>query len=225
VAELLELVGLAGLEGRYPHQLSGGQQQRVALARALAPQPAVVLLDEPFASLDAALRVQLREEIVAILRATGTTAVLVTHDQEEALSLADAVAVMLAGRVRQIDAPATLYARPVDPEVATFVGQANLLPGVGCGQCADCVLGCVPLLTPRHGPVQLLVRPESVILEPDEASAWRITQLRFFGHDQTVQLALSDGTQIVARGRPQAGLRVGVRVRPALCEPVVAYLA
>jgi iron(III) transport system ATP-binding protein len=222
-AELLDLVGLKGMAARYPHQLSGGQQQRVALARALAPQPAVVLLDEPFANLDATLRVELREEVVGILRALGTTTILVTHDQEEALSLADAVAVMLAGRLRQVAPPAELYARPVDPQVATFVGQANLLPGTACGEVAICQIGRVRLATPMHGRVQLLVRPEALALTLDEAAAWQVTAVRFFGHDQIVQLALADGTQLVARSRPRAGLQLGAYVQPALCEPVIAY--
>ena len=128
---LLELVGLEpSVAGRFPHQLSGGQQQRAALARALAPAPAVVLLDEPFSSLDAGLREDTGRAVVDVLRASGATAVLVTHDQGEALSLADQVAVMRGGRLVQASAPATVYGRPVDPGVATFVGGAVLLPGV-----------------------------------------------------------------------------------------------
>ncbi|GAB4426667.1 MAG: ABC transporter ATP-binding protein [Chloroflexi bacterium OHK40] len=223
VAALLDLVGMAGLEERYPHQLSGGQQQRVALARALAPEPAVVLLDEPFANLDATLRLQLREEVIDILRRTGTTTLLVTHDQEEALSLADTVAVMFAGRIRQVAAPAQLYARPADPQVATFVGQANLLPGMACGDCAECRLGRVRLTAPMHGPVQLLIRPEALALRPDETAPWRVTSRRFLGHDQIVRLALADGTTIVARCRPGTPIEPGAYVQPTLCEPLVAY--
>src|SRR5918995_808938 len=129
VAEMLDLVGLAGEASRLPHELSGGQQQRVALARALAPDPALVLLDEPFSNLDAALRVRVRGEVRSILGEAGATAVFVTHDQEEALSLADRVAVMRAGRVLQVGEPAALYARPSDRFVATFVGDADLIPG------------------------------------------------------------------------------------------------
>src|SRR5215218_3747163 len=129
VAEMLDLVGLAGEASRLPHELSGGQQQRVALARALAPEPALVLLDEPFSNLDAALRVRVRGEVRSILSEAGATAVFVTHDQEEALSLADRIAVMRAGRVLQVGEPAALYARPADRFVATFVGDADLIPG------------------------------------------------------------------------------------------------
>ena len=129
VEELLELVDLTGLGSRLPHQLSGGQQQRVALARALAPEPGLVLLDEPFDALDAGLRAQVRGEVREALRAAGATALLVTHDQEEALSLADTVAVMRDGRIVQAADPQTLYGDPVDAEVAAFVGEAVLLTG------------------------------------------------------------------------------------------------
>jgi iron(III) transport system ATP-binding protein len=129
VAQLLESVGLAGLGQRYPHQLSGGQQQRVALARALAIEPALVLLDEPFASLDAHLRAAVRADVQEIFRAAGTTAVLVTHDQDEALSMADRVAVLRGGRIAQYAPPQDLYIRPADPQLARFIGDANLLDG------------------------------------------------------------------------------------------------
>jgi iron(III) transport system ATP-binding protein len=129
VAGLLEAVGLAGLGKRYPHQLSGGQQQRVALARALAIEPELVLLDEPFASLDAHLRAAVRADVQAIFRAAGTTAILVTHDQDEALSMADRVAVLRGGQIAQCAAPQDLYIRPADPELARFIGEANLLDG------------------------------------------------------------------------------------------------
>ena len=123
------MVGLAGMGRRYPHQLSGGQQQRVALARALAIEPQVVLLDEPFSSLDAGLRASVRADVQQVLRAAGTTAVLVTHDQDEALSLADQVAVIREGRIGQVDTPQALYLRPTDPDLARFLGEANLVAG------------------------------------------------------------------------------------------------
>jgi iron(III) transport system ATP-binding protein len=140
VAELVALVGLAGLQRRMPHELSGGQQQRVALARALAPDPALILLDEPFSSLDATLRAQLRVEVREILRAAGATTLFVTHDQGEALEISDRVAVMRSGRIEQVSTPDEIYLRPVNRFVAGFVGEANLLPG-----------------TVRHGEVQTLV--------------------------------------------------------------------
>ena len=141
--EVMELAGLSGLEERMPHQLSGGQQQRVALARALAPHPALILLDEPFSNLDAGLRARVREEVREILRAANTTAIFVTHDQEEALSLVDRVAVMLDGRVEQVAPPHELYANPASRAVAEFIGEANFLPGVGQGETIECELGVV----------------------------------------------------------------------------------
>jgi iron(III) transport system ATP-binding protein len=130
VAETLELVGLAGKENRLPHELSGGEQQRVALARALAPEPEVILLDEPFSNLDAALRTRVRSEVADILRRAGTTAVFVTHDQEEALSMSDFVAVMHEGRVVQAARPSDLYSTPLDAWVGSFLGEADFMPGV-----------------------------------------------------------------------------------------------
>ena len=129
VDELLELVGLSGYRRRYPHQLSGGQQQRVALARALAIGPEVVLLDEPFSSLDAAMRSSVRADVLAVLRQAGTTSILVTHDQDEALSMADQVAVLRHGVIAQLDTPAALYGRPGDVELAQFLGESNVLEG------------------------------------------------------------------------------------------------
>jgi iron(III) transport system ATP-binding protein len=127
--EILRLVGLTGLGDRFPHQLSGGQQQRVAIARALASRPRLVLLDEPFASLDAALRASVRADVLGVLRSTGTTTLLVTHDQDEALSAADHVAVMRDGAITQAGTPREIYQRPADPWTASFVGTANLVPG------------------------------------------------------------------------------------------------
>jgi len=134
VEAVLELVGLGGFGPRYPHELSGGQQQRVALARALAPAPALLLLDEPFSNLDADLRAQMRDEVERILRTSGTTAVFVTHDQEEAFTLADRVGVLLAGRIEQLAPPQELYHRPATRFVAAFVGAADFLPGVVTAQ-------------------------------------------------------------------------------------------
>src|SRR5580698_1279300 len=146
--ELLGAVGLAGMGGRYPHQLSGGQQQRVALARALAIRPEVVLLDEPFASLDAHMRASVRADVQRICRAAGTTAILVTHDQDEALSMADRIAVLRDGRIVQYAAPQDLYMLPADPALARFIGDANLLDGTVPEEAAatvDTILGRLPL--------------------------------------------------------------------------------
>ncbi|HYI62333.1 MAG TPA: ABC transporter ATP-binding protein [Acidimicrobiales bacterium] len=151
VAEVLELVGLAGFERRRPHELSGGQQQRVALARALAPRPAVVLLDEPFTALDASLRDALRRQVAATLKAAGTTAVLVTHDQGEALAMAGHLAVMREGRIVQAGPPSEVYHRPVDVDVARFLGEAVLLPAQVVGGRLECALGpVIPMASPTH---------------------------------------------------------------------------
>ena len=159
-SDMLALVGLAGVGKRMPYELSGGQQQRVALARALAPKPDIVLLDEPFSNLDTALRAQVRTDVRTILRDAGTTAVFVTHDQEEALSLADDVAVILDGRIIQVAEPQHLYHHPVSQSVATFVGEANFLPGEAAGETVDCVLGQLRLFQAANGPVEIMIRPE-----------------------------------------------------------------
>jgi iron(III) transport system ATP-binding protein len=223
IEELLALVGLDGLAQRYPHQLSGGQQQRVALARALAPQPAVVLLDEPFANLDMTLRGELREEVARILRASGTTAVLVTHDQQEALSLADTIALMLAGRIAQHGAPDELYTKPASRAVAAFVGEANWLPGEAEGATATSRLGTLALQQPAHGPVDLLIRPEQIQLHADQSSAWTVHQVRYFGHDQLVTVT-PDG-HLLLRARLSARQRVapGARVGIDICGAVSAF--
>lgn len=191
VSELLELVGLADLRRRYPHQLSGGQQQRVALARALAVEPEVVLLDEPFASLDAHMRASVREEVQRILKASGTTTLLVTHDQDEALSLADLVAVLRDGKIAQCATPQELYARPLDNELARFVGEANLITGTFDGVLVDTPLGKLPALWQgESGPtpcaVSVLVRPEQIDLhlaDGDKGLGGRIVRVGYHGHD------------------------------------------
>jgi iron(III) transport system ATP-binding protein len=223
VAELLDLVGMSGLERRYPHQLSGGQQQRVALARALAPEPAVVLLDEPFANLDAALRVELREEVAEIIRAAHTTTLLVTHDQQEALSLADRVALMLQGRLGQHGTPEELYSHPASRAVGSFVGAANWLRGEAGGMRAVTSLGELQLLEPAHGLVDLLVRPEQIGVTPDEGSAWRVCQVRYFGHDQLVTVALNGTPPLQARLGATARLRPGTAVALQVQGPVSAF--
>jgi iron(III) transport system ATP-binding protein len=184
-ADLLESVGLGGLDRRYPHQLSGGQQQRVALARALAIQPEVVLLDEPFASLDANLRASVRADVQQLLKESGTTTVLVTHDQDEALSTADRVAVLRDGGIAQCAAPQELYSRPVDADMARFIGEANLIPGILNGSSVQTLLGVLAVTGadtggdgaaagaarngsegPGHRPAMVLIRPEQVELVP-----------------------------------------------------------
>ena len=202
-SELLETVGLAGLGQRYPHQLSGGQQQRVALARALAIEPTVVLLDEPFASLDTHLRASVRADVQRIFRASGTTAVLVTHDQSEALSVADRVAVLNDGTIAQCAAPQDLYSRPADAAVARFIGEANLVAGLFDGDSADTPLGRLPFDPAARpasgGPVTVLIRPEQIELRrdqdgrgagPDRAGCLtgEIISCEYYGHDVVLRV-------------------------------------
>ncbi|HSK94243.1 MAG TPA: ABC transporter ATP-binding protein [Candidatus Angelobacter sp.] len=223
VAELVALVGLAGLQRRMPHELSGGQQQRVALARALAPDPALVLLDEPFSSLDATLRAQLRGEVRDILRTAGATTVFVTHDQGEALEISDRVAVMRAGRLEQVSTPDELYLRPVNRFVAGFVGEANLLPGevrhgevqtlvgrfrAGNGALADGIRAEV-LLRPEQLhmlPVERLTSP------PRPESVLRIVRRVFHGSEVHHVLRSPSGFELEAATPSSATLEVGTEV-------------
>ena len=212
VHELLDAVGLAGLERRRPHELSGGQQQRVALARALAPQPAVILLDEPFSNLDAALRGSTRDEVRSILKRTGTTAVLVTHDQEEALTFADRIAVMRAGRLEQDGAPEEVYARPRTAFVASFLGRTNLLRGEGLGHVARTPLGELALSRPAQGQVMVSLRPEALSFRPGgHGVPARVLQREFKGHDltYTCQLLQGEGLRVVVQTGPECGVEVG----------------
>ncbi|MFD7323288.1 ABC transporter ATP-binding protein [Streptomyces sp. NPDC059875] len=225
VAAVLDLVGLSGFEDRMPHHLSGGQQQRVAVARALAPRPPVVLLDEPFNALDAALRAELRQDVWQALRADGATAVLVTHDQAEALSMADEVAVMCDGRIVQSGPPELLYHAPANPWVASFVGDAVWLPAVLDGDRARTPLGALPVIHSEGalppGPLRVLLRPEQITLAPTgtpEGVAATVVRRDFYGHDAVLALRLADGTSVAARifdttvAPPAVGDEVTLRV-------------
>ncbi len=199
--ELLDLTELPHeIAGRFPHELSGGQQQRVALARALAAEPAVILLDEPFSSLDTSLRSSAGRTVARVLRAAGTTALLVTHDQGEALSLADEVAVMRVGRFVQVAEPARLYDRPADVEVARFIGGGSVLDAtVGDGH-ATCELGTLRLAEELpDGPAQVLLRPEQVELVQHGVPA-RVREVDYFGSQVVVVLELPSGARVTARG-------------------------
>lgn len=214
VAEVLELVGLPGLQERHPHELSGGQQQRVAVARALAPRPDLVLLDEPFSALDAALRAGLRADVRAALRHDGATALLVTHDQAEALSVADEVAVMCAGRVVQCAPPEEVYRHPADPWVASFVGEATVLAARVSGDRAHTALGEVRLRArPPSADAQVLLRPEQVCLAEEGVPAC-VTSVTYHGHDISLTARLDTGEAVVVRSLAGARLpAVGARVR------------
>ncbi len=211
VAEVLELVGLTGLEDRMPNELSGGQQQRVALARALAPKPEVILLDEPFSNLDASLRDRVRRELRTILTEARTTAVFVTHDQEEALATSDIVAVMRDGRVLQADTPGHLYSNPADRWVAEFLGDADVLESVARDGRVDTAVGAFD--TDLHGSVSVVVRPENVQISLGETPNAVVAGSEFFGHDQLVTLALNEGTRVRARIGPRPVYRVGQPAR------------
>jgi iron(III) transport system ATP-binding protein len=222
VEELLALIDLEGLGRRLPHELSGGQQQRVALARALVPEPGLILLDEPFDALDAGLRSQVRAEVRAALAATGATALLVTHDQEEALSLADLVAVMREGRIAQVADPRTLYRDPVDVDVATFVGDAVLLAGrLGDGFAAT-ALGRIPVRgeVASAGTATLMLRPEQIFIAEGAGDGVRglVTSTSFFGHDALAKVRLEGPERIEVLARaignqpPEAGRSVALRV-------------
>ena len=199
VADWLAVVGLAGYADARPHELSGGQQQRVALARALAARPRVILLDEPFAALDAGLRGRVREDIAEILAAAGTTAVLVTHDQAEALSLADSVAVLMGGVVAQHGPPVAVHQRPVSLEVARFVGATVELSGDRVAGTVRSALGTHPVLgDAADGPVTVVMRPDQLRIAPEGVPA-RVTTSRFYGADTAVHVVVGDGSRLILR--------------------------
>jgi putative spermidine/putrescine transport system ATP-binding protein len=198
-AELLEMVGLSAQAGQYPHQLSGGQQQRVALARALAIEPQVLLLDEPLSALDAKVRLQLREQIRTLQQRTGTTTIFVTHDQEEALSMADRVGVMSKGKLEQVAEPAELYSRPATAFVAEFVGTMNRLPGELAGPGTVTVLGtsCAAIEGhPTSGPVDVLVRPEGLTVAPASGGNGIVSGRTFLGAVTRLAVLLSGDTEV-----------------------------
>ena len=201
--EKLELVGLSTQADRYAHQLSGGQQQRVALARALAVEPAVLLLDEPLSALDAKVRVQLRDEIRRIQLEVGTTAVFVTHDQEEALAVADRVGVMNAGRLEQLAPPAELYTSPATPFVGEFVGLSTPVPATVVGGRVQIFGQEVPALSGSvKGSGVALVRPESITPVPGGGrgpGAATVTSVAFLGPFSRVLCTLADGTDVVCQ--------------------------
>jgi iron(III) transport system ATP-binding protein len=227
--ECLALVGLAGRASAYPHELSGGERQRVALARALAADPEVVLLDEPFAALDTGLRESLRDDVAAILREAGTSALLVTHDQAEALSLADRIAVMCDGLIEQTGTPEEVYERPRSRWVAEFLGDADLLPGTASDGVVECELGRFPVSADLAGAVAVVVRPESIAIGTQaahgvEVSA-RVVERSFYGHDQLVQLELDSGLRLRSRRLGFPAWHPGDRVRVWVDGPVSALSA
>jgi iron(III) transport system ATP-binding protein len=216
VAELLDIVSLGDLGRRYPHELSGGQQQRVALARALAPSPELVLLDEPWSNVDPFLRETLRAEVAEIFRPLGVTVVLVTHDREEAFSLADRIALMRNGRILQEGTPEELYFAPASRWAAEFVGAANVLTGPVIGGLVETPLGTFPANGHgTHEDASILVRPELLELEPDPSGAGEVVAREFRGHDVLYRVLL-EGVELVSQ-RPSTevvplGSRVSIRL-------------
>jgi putative spermidine/putrescine transport system ATP-binding protein len=233
--ELLELVGLSDFAERYPHQLSGGQQQRVAIARALAIEPKVLLLDEPLSALDARVRAQLRVEIRNLQQRLAITTLFVTHDQSEALSMADRVGVMQAGRLEQLDTPENVYRHPATAFAAEFVGAMNRLPGrIGDGGDVQVLGQRLTVLNPdgrqAGAPVEALLRPEAVAVVPDAAGAGEVTQRTFLGASVRLEVTLDGGQKVLVESTSHdagttVGTRVGLRILAdsvAVADPGVA---
>jgi iron(III) transport system ATP-binding protein len=226
VRTALELVGLQHKADCPPHELSGGERQRVALARSLAPEPAVVLLGEPFSSLDASLRSDLRREVELILREAGAAAILVTHDQEEALSLGDRVAVMRDGRIVQVGPPEDVYARPADRWAAGFLGEVNVLSGVcRAGGAVETWLGFFDSPGSGSGRTHIAVRPEQLELRTDRDANAEVVEREFRGHDVLYQLRHETGghllVQLPSLELHEVGARVHVRPAAAAVASVV----
>ena len=226
VAEVLELVGLGADGARPVHELSGGQQQRVALARALAPTPDLVLLDEPFSNLDASLRERLRGEVREILGRSGVPALFVTHDQEEALSLADRVAVMRDGALAQTGTPEEVYGQPADRWVADFLGDADVLPGTADDGYVECELGRFAVDPGFDGPADVVIRPESVAVgagpspRGSEGREGVVVERTFYGHDQIVRVELESGVSVRSRRLGFPAWHPGDRVKVWIDGPV-----
>ena len=218
VTEVLNLVGLTEFERRYPHQLSGGQQQRISLARALAPQPALILLDEPLSNLDVQVRHRLRGEIRAILKAAGTSAIFVTHDREEALAISDRIAVMRDGKIEQVGTPEEIYLNPATRFVAEFVTQANFLPATKQGQYWLTEIGKFPSLSSPSAikTGDLMIRPENITLVADSTSQAIVRERQFLGREYYYSVETASGKIIHARMGLSKAIAVGTRVNLSL---------
>lgn len=244
--EALSLLGLSEVAEHRPDELSGGEQQRVALARALAPEPAVLLLDEPFSNLDAAFRAGVRDEVAGLLRRVGATSVLVTHDREEAFALADRVALLLGGVIRRVGAPPELVGNPGSREAARFLGETNLLPAESDGRTAVCEIGRVEVAPPSAGepastgPVEVMLPLDGLLLEPfavedspsaaadgNGGAAAQLTRATFHGAYRLLEARLPSGAALrarcPARDHRQGLLRPGERVRIRPAGPVPAF--
>jgi len=227
IKTMLEFVGLEDLTERYPHQLSGGQQQRVALARALAPCPVVVLLDEPLSNLDADMRTQMRAEVLRVLRAAKTTAILVTHDQEEAFAMADRVAVMNAGQIEQIGTPEEIYHYPSTRFVADFVGQADFIDGIAEKEGIITEIGTFPNNTalPKGTKVQLMIRPDDISFDSTEKGNALVENHQFRGSENLYTLRLDSGKRVHSSQPSTTIVKQGTRVRvKATPTHIVAFI-
>jgi iron(III) transport system ATP-binding protein len=221
VSETLKLVGLVGYDNRFPHELSGGEQQRVALARALAPEPDVVLLDEPFSNLDAPKREQMRRELRRIIHTAGVTAVFVTHDQAEALAIADLVAVMRDGRVVQSGAPDEVYGAPTSPWIARFLGDAVIFDGVVSHGAVTTPFGAVGAGLADGTPAQVMIRPEWVLPTQSATGQGKIIDREFYGHDQRVEIRMLGGASIEALVSGRVPMRIGDTVDVEITDSIV----
>ncbi|MBW4678141.1 MAG: ABC transporter ATP-binding protein [Desmonostoc geniculatum HA4340-LM1] len=222
VAEVLALVRLEGLEKRYPYELSGGQQQRVALARALAPQPQLMLLDEPLSNLDIQVRLRLREEVRDILKAAGTSAIFVTHDQEEALAISDIVGVMRQGHLEQLGTPEEIYTHPASRFVAEFVTQANFLPAHRQGNLWETEIGSFELAANHTEDAgEIMIRQEDFILKPANDAPVVVRTRRFLGREYQYCLQTLSGKELHARTLANVVLPVGTRVELSIASESV----
>ncbi|WP_243147600.1 ABC transporter ATP-binding protein [Scytonema sp. UIC 10036] len=229
VAELLALVRLTGLENRYPHELSGGQQQRVALARALAPQPKLLLLDEPLSNLDVQVRLRLREEVLGILKSKGISGIFVTHDKQEALAIADRVAIMHQGKLEQIGTPEEVYTQPSSRFVAEFVTQANFLSATRKENFWETEIGCFAVhslscsLHSSQHKGDLMIPEEDIILQPDRDGSVAIETRCFTGREYRYCLRTLSGKKLYARTPATVALAIGTRVQLSVAEQALRF--
>ncbi len=223
LSEMLELVRLTDLQGRFPHQLSGGEQQRVAVARALAPAPDLLLLDEPFANLDASLRSKVRAEMVDILKRSGATVILVTHDREEALGSADHLMVMSSGRMIQTGLPREVYEHPSTLEVAELLGDGNVVSCTVRDEFAECALGRIAAPGVKDGTCRLFVRSEHLQQSAAGEITVRVTDASYFGHDALASLVLADGVRLSMRQFEEVLPEPGAEIRISITGPVTFF--
>ncbi|MQG15708.1 MAG: ABC transporter ATP-binding protein [SAR202 cluster bacterium] len=230
VKQMLKLVDLDGMEVRYPHELSGGQQQRVAVARTLAANPVTILLDEPFSNLDATMRTEIRNTVRHALQGRGVATIIVTHDREEAFTIADRVAVMNSGQIEQVDTPENMYRSPVSKFVANMTGTANFMPATITSNRAVTELGKFQWISPTNGivegdEVELLVRPDDFLVLPNPNASVTVTSREYRGDAMVLSVELGSGNTIQCRQGPYSDLPVGTSVDlvPSRSAPFVAF--